>query len=87
VVNLLPDEALDKGHALRALLDLTQAPGAIYAGDDATDEHAFDLPRERVLGIRVGRSPQSNATLYVEHAGEMLPLVEMIAHAWPRARG
>jgi trehalose 6-phosphate phosphatase len=83
VVNVLPQDAIDKGHALAALLDLTGAAGAVYAGDDATDEHVFDLPRERVLGIRVGHQPQSNATLYVEHAGEMLPLLEMIEHAWP----
>lgn len=83
VVNVLPQDALDKGRALTALLDLTGAAGALYAGDDATDEHVFDLPRERVLGIRVGHQPQSNATLYVEHAGEMLPVLEAIEHVWP----
>jgi trehalose 6-phosphate phosphatase len=87
VVNLLPADAIDKGQALAALLDLTGTAGALYAGDDTTDEHVFDLPGERVLGVRVGRDVRSRAALYVEHAGEMLPVVEMITHAWPPGRG
>jgi trehalose 6-phosphate phosphatase len=87
VVNVLPVDAIDKGQALAALLDLTGAAGALYAGDDTTDEHVFDLPGERVLGVRVGRDARSRAALYVEHAGEMLPVVEMITHAWPPGRG
>ena len=78
VVNVLPPGALTKGDALTALLAHEGLDAAIYAGDDATDEHVFDLPRERVLGIRVGHLPQSNAALYVDHPGEMLPLVRLL---------
>jgi trehalose 6-phosphate phosphatase len=87
VVNVLPPGALTKGQALAHLLDVTGMAHALYAGDDDTDEHVFDLPRERVLGLRVGARPESNASLFVDHPGEMLTVVELLHAAWPDRRG
>lgn len=78
VVNLLPPGALTKGDALAALLAHEGLQAAVYAGDDDTDEHVFDLPPEQVLGIRVGPRPQSNAQLHVDDPTQMLPLVELM---------
>jgi len=78
VVNLLPPGAPNKGDALRALLDALPSASALYAGDDDTDEHVFDLPRKLVLGVRVGRSPETRAPLYVDDTDEMLPLVLLL---------
>jgi trehalose 6-phosphate phosphatase len=78
VVNLLPPEAPHKGDALRALLSALHTGCALYAGDDETDEHVFDLPRKLVLGVRVGRSSDTRAALYVDDASEMLPLIDFL---------
>jgi len=53
VLNLLPPGAADKGSALREVLRRSGAPGAIYVGDDVTDEAVFRLPRTRLLSVRV----------------------------------
>ena len=78
VVNLLPPSAPDKGSALMELLAHVASGCALYAGDDDTDEHVFDLPADRVLGVRVGRSARTQAALYVNDPAEMLPLVDLL---------
>jgi trehalose 6-phosphate phosphatase len=78
VVNLLPPGAPNKGSALRELLASRSDGCAIYAGDDDTDEHVFDLPRDLVLGVRVGRSAATQAALYLDGPDEMLPLTEFL---------
>lgn len=75
VVNVLPPGAPTKGDALRELIVGTGSHAAIYAGDDDTDEHVFELPRAQVLGIHVGARPHSAAALFVDSPDEMLPLV------------
>ncbi|RJG01144.1 trehalose-phosphatase [Noviherbaspirillum sedimenti] len=53
VLNLLPPGVADKGSALRELLRRSGAPGAIYVGDDVTDEAVFRLRRAGLLSVRV----------------------------------
>jgi alpha,alpha-trehalase len=51
-----PDVTWNKGRALSWLLehmDVGNAPFAVYAGDDATDEDAFEVVRDVGLGIVV----------------------------------
>lgn len=81
VVNLLPPGAPTKGDALRMLLRQLPCGCAIYAGDDDTDEHVFDLPDDMVLGIRVGARHASGATLYVDGPEIMLDFVEYLNQA------
>ena len=89
VVNLLPPGAPHKGDALRALLSGQHTGCALYAGDDETDEHVFDLPRKLLLGVRVGRSSDTRAALYVDDTSEMLPLIEFLLErlALPQGSG
>ena len=79
VVNLLPPDAPNKGSALRELLARIGCACALYAGDDDTDEHVFDLPGELVLCVRVGASATTRAALVVDDAAQMLPLVTWLA--------
>ena len=53
VINLLPPGVADKGHALCELLRRSGANGAIYVGDDSTDESVFRLRRAGLLSVRV----------------------------------
>jgi trehalose 6-phosphate phosphatase len=78
VVNVLPPGAPNKGSALRELIAQLPSGCALYAGDDDTDEHVFDLPRELVLGVRVGASATSQAALLIDEPAQMLPLVEFL---------
>ncbi|WP_421742137.1 trehalose-phosphatase [Cellulomonas sp.] len=43
-----------KGEALTALRDELGAPVVLYAGDDVTDEHAFEALRDDDLTVKVG---------------------------------
>ena len=81
VVNLLPPGAPTKGDALRSLLRQLPCGCAIYAGDDDTDEHVFDLPDDILLGMRVGAREASGATLYVDGPELMLDVVEYLNQA------
>jgi trehalose 6-phosphate phosphatase len=85
VVNVLPPGAITKGDALRALLAATGTATAVYAGDDDTDEHVFELPHAQVLGVRVGVRPVTGAQLFVDTPADMLPLVEVLNAHWPDA--
>jgi len=67
VFNLLPPHAIDKGIALEQLMQLCGASGAIYIGDDVTDEAVFQRKLNNVLTIRVGRDSTSAAEFFVNH--------------------
>ena len=67
--------------ALRSLLRQLPCGCAIYAGDDDTDEHVFDLPDDILLGMRVGAREASGATLYVDGPELMLDVVEYLNQA------
>ena len=43
-----------KGEALTALRDELGAPVVLYAGDDVTDEHAFEALHDDDVTIKVG---------------------------------
>lgn len=67
VFNLLPPHAIDKGIALEQLMQLCGASGAVYIGDDVTDEDVFQRRQDHVLTIRVGRDSASAAEFFVNH--------------------
>jgi trehalose 6-phosphate phosphatase len=77
VVNVLPADAPDKGGALRGLLQATGRPGALFVGDDRTDEDAFDAVGERGLAIRVGTSRGSRATYFIRSQDEVDRLLRL----------
>jgi trehalose 6-phosphate phosphatase len=82
VVNVLPAGAPDKGTALIALCKRLRCQSAIYVGDDDNDEDVFALAKQvRLLGIRVGRSPRSQATTFVPSQAAVDRLLVKLAEA------
>ncbi|HYW51319.1 MAG TPA: trehalose-phosphatase [Gemmatimonadaceae bacterium] len=66
IVNLIPHGAPNKGDALRRVMQEHALPGAVFVGDELTDESAFRvLDGDHSLGIRVGRWKDSAATFHI----------------------
>jgi trehalose 6-phosphate phosphatase len=90
VFNLLPQGAADKGSAMIALLAQTGAPGAVYVGDDVTDEDVFRRQRSDILGIRTDYDASSAAEFFLLGQHEMPrlldELIRCLAGAAQRAR-
>jgi trehalose 6-phosphate phosphatase len=57
VLNVLPHDFPSKGDAVRALVAKLGCRGALYVGDDVTDEDAFAVGAPLVFGIHVGSGP------------------------------
>lgn len=79
VVNLLPPGTPDKGEALRALMVTSRCIGAIYVGDDDTDETVFALNLPNLLTLRVEPAADSRAALFLRNQEEVLRLIRHIA--------
>lgn len=76
VVNLIPADAMDKGDAMAALLEVSQASGALYVGDDVTDEDVFRMRRPDFMSIRIGHESRSNAEFFLAHRLCILQLLD-----------
>jgi trehalose 6-phosphate phosphatase len=85
VFNLLPHGAADKGSALTQLMLATNAQGAIYVGDDVTDEDVFLLQRDDILSVRTEYAAGSAAEFFLTNQLEMPRLLDeltcRIAHS------
>lgn len=75
VVNLLPMEALTKGKALVAAMDMFGLQRAIFIGDDVTDEEVFKLKEVDVFGIHIGKDDQTAAPYYLKKQSALLGLL------------
>ncbi|MGH9413092.1 MAG: trehalose-phosphatase [Terriglobales bacterium] len=53
VIELLPDDALTKGHAVERLRHRLGCELAFYFGDDTTDEDVFRLRHPQIIGVKV----------------------------------
>lgn len=82
VVNVVPEEAPDKGVALLAACARLGCQRAVFVGDDDTDESAF-ASREscEVFAIRVGQSPGSMARYYLRSQDEIDALLRILLDA------
>jgi trehalose 6-phosphate phosphatase len=87
VFNLVPQGAPDKGSALEHLLQDTGALGAIYVGDDVTDEDVFRLARPDLVSVRVGFSEHSAAEFFIDDYGDIEPLLDDLLARLQRANG
>jgi trehalose 6-phosphate phosphatase len=66
IVNIVPMGAPDKGDALMRVVKSNALPGALFVGDELTDETAFKrLTKVGDLGVRVGRSSDTHATFHL----------------------
>jgi trehalose 6-phosphate phosphatase len=82
VVNVVPEDAPDKGAALLAACRRLGCDRAVFVGDDVTDESAFAAaPPERVFTIRVGKAPESAAAYYLRAQEEIDALLELLLQA------
>ena len=80
VFNVVPQDGADKGGALEELMRISGASGAIYAGDDVTDEDVFRLGRHDLISVRIERSANSAAAFFVQDGHGILQLLdELIA--------
>jgi trehalose 6-phosphate phosphatase len=86
VVNLVPDDAPDKGTALAELVERSGAPHALYLGDDRTDESVFRSAAASVA-VRVGRTDRSAASFYVPGQGAVDDLLRALLDARTRLDG
>ncbi len=57
VLNVLPHDFPSKGDAVRTLIARLGCDGAVYVGDDVTDEDAFAVGPPLVFGVHVGKGP------------------------------
>jgi trehalose 6-phosphate phosphatase len=81
VVNLVIENAPNKGTALAHLVELLEPERVLFAGDDDTDEDAFAMD----LGvpsttIRVGGSGPSRARFRLEEQDAMDELLQVLLH-------
>lgn len=86
VFNLLPPNATDKGRAVNELMAVTGASCALYAGDDVTDEHVFELNRDDLFTIRVGASSHSAAKYQIADHVAVVSLMDMLIEYLPHRR-
>lgn len=75
VINAIPPGSPNKGTALFALMTHLQSHGALYIGDDDTDEDVFGLDPGVILGVRVGKSSVSRAQFYLNRQESMSSLL------------
>lgn len=86
VVNIVPDDAPDKGVAIGELARRLSAKTVLYVGDDRTDESAFGSPSVAV-SVRVGRTGRSTACYYVPSQREVDELLRALLEARTRRDG
>jgi trehalose 6-phosphate phosphatase len=66
LVNLVPEGAPDKGDALATIVKSHELPGALFVGDELTDEPAFRRAAvDAGLGVRVGAWKGTAATFHI----------------------
>jgi len=77
VMNLIADNAPNKGDALGAERDRLGCSWVLYVGDDENDEDAFALSGN-VVSVRVGRKIRSHARYYLRNQLEVDDLLEAL---------
>lgn len=81
VLELVPNEAFNKGMAVRYTLKLLNNKSLpIYIGDDQTDETAFKALKNRGITIRIGRSGKTSAHYYLKGTWEVPQLLVQISN-------
>jgi trehalose 6-phosphate synthase/phosphatase len=69
-----------KGQAALTWLNAPLPPDFVLAmGDDETDELLFEAVPASAWSVRVGQQPRSRARFYVEHAGVVREVLDLLA--------
>lgn len=88
VLNLIPAEAPNKGHAVLAACARRACARALYIGDDETDEDVFILKRPAtLLTVRVEHDPESSADYCLRSQEEMDPVLAFLLERSSRTVG
>ncbi|OGB25129.1 MAG: trehalose-phosphatase [Burkholderiales bacterium RIFCSPLOWO2_02_FULL_57_36] len=87
VFSLMPQDGADKGSALEELMRISGASGAIYVGDDVTDEDVFRLNRDDLLSVRVEHASDSNAEFFVHGHQEIEQLLDELIERLRKHQG
>jgi trehalose 6-phosphate phosphatase len=69
--NIAPAGEVNKGTALTKYMERFGCNGALYVGDDRTDEDAFAAPVNGLISVRIGRRRQSRAGFFLRDQNEM----------------
>ncbi len=77
VVNLVVDQAPDKGDALAFERDRLRCNWVLFVGDDENDENAFALSGN-VVPVRIGRRERSHARYYLRTQAEIDELLDLL---------
>lgn len=77
-VNVLPPGSTTKGEAALALMFHLRQEGLFFIGDDETDEDVFGLREGLMMGVRIGRQPQSRAGYYLNHQTEIEAVIRFL---------
>lgn len=86
VVNVVPPDEHDKGEALARVLARVGRTGALYVGDDTTDEDAFRHPAVRV-SVRVDRVEPTSAEYFLASQSQIDALLRALVAARLRLDG
>ncbi len=76
VFNLLTAAGMDKGAAVNRLMEDCGAAGALYVGDDVTDEDVFRLRRRDLVTVRVEPATGTCADFFLHHRLGMVQLLD-----------
>jgi trehalose 6-phosphate phosphatase len=76
----LTGSRVDKGDALRALREQSDAGVVVFIGDDVTDEHAFTVLGPGDLGIKVGEGETVARFRLKDQSGVAGVLESLLAH-------
>lgn len=79
-VNVLPPGSAGKGAAALALMTHLRRTGLFFVGDDDTDEDVFDLKEGLLMGVRIGRPPDSHARYYLKYHSEIDDVLRFLVH-------
>ncbi len=78
IVNLLPPGAPDKGTALLQLIRRSSCAGALFVGDDETDEDIFRLDSKNIFTVRIGQNAHSRARFFLLDQSEIGRLLHVL---------
>lgn len=87
VFSVMPQDGADKGSALEELMRISGASGAIYVGDDVTDEDVFRLKRDDLLTVRIEPAPDSHAEFFLHGWHDIVQLLDELIERFRRYHG
>lgn len=87
VFSVMPQDGADKGSALEELMRISGAPGAIYVGDDVTDEDVFRLKRDDLLSVRIEHASDSNAEYFLHGWHDIVQMLDELIERFRRRPG